>query len=175
MSLRLLLSSTPETLQDMETAAEDRYWEGWELATQGLHVGAIYILGYAAEMLLKVSSFRVDGVHPGDPVGPRLGPARTYGKLRFPNITYDAGHSVEFWAAFLREKRVDHGRPLSTTTSSELFHRTSRIHTRWLVSLRYRSLALPPLAAAPIDFPIEVLQMTDDIAWIRTNHVALRS
>jgi len=33
--IRALLSLTDETLQDMEWAAEDRFWEGLELATQG--------------------------------------------------------------------------------------------------------------------------------------------
>ena len=83
MPIRALLSLANETIQDMESAAEDRYWEGWELAVQGHHVGAIYVLGYVAEMLLKINAFRVDGALPGDPVGPRLGPAKTFGQARF--------------------------------------------------------------------------------------------
>jgi hypothetical protein len=173
--IRALLSPFNETLQDMESAADDRFWEGLELATQGRLLGALYVWGYVAEMLLKVGAFRVDGASPGEMVGPRLGPAKVYGKARFSHIGYESGHSVEFWAAFLREKRVDAGRPFSAVAWSDLALRASNIHARWLVSLRYRSLTLPPLATSAIDFQAETLQMSEDIGWILNNRVALRS
>jgi hypothetical protein len=56
------------------------------------HVGALYVWGYVAEMLLKVGAFRVDGAAPGEAVGPRLGPARNYGNVRFSHIAYESGH-----------------------------------------------------------------------------------
>jgi hypothetical protein len=173
--IRALLSPANETLQDMESAAEDRFWEGWELATQSRHIGALYVWGYVAEMLLKVSAFRVDGASPGEAVAPRLGPAKVYGQARFADIAYDSGHSIEFWAAFLREKRIDASKPLSAVMLSNLAACTSRIHARWLVSLRYRSLSLPPLATSSLHFPVEVMNMAEEIGWIRSNHIALRS
>lgn len=49
-----------ESLADLQVAAEERYWEAVELATCGepKRTAAIYLLGYAAEMILKVALYR---------------------------------------------------------------------------------------------------------------------
>lgn len=61
----------------MEAAAEQRYWEGVELLVQG-RSGGVYILGYAAEMWLKLAFFRRQGALPSDVAKPWLGPAKAH-------------------------------------------------------------------------------------------------
>ena len=86
MPLRSLLEPALETVNDLVLAAEERYWDAYELAVQGRAFAAIYVAGFTAEMLLKVAGFRFDGAAPGDAIQPRLGPAKTYGAVRFPAI-----------------------------------------------------------------------------------------
>jgi hypothetical protein len=169
------LQSPGETIQDIDAAAEERYWEAYELAVQGHHFAAIYLFGYVAEMLLKSAGFRFDGARPGDFVGPRLAPAKAYGLARFPLIGPESYHSLLFWVAFLQEKRTDAGRALSGSLFAELSLRIHRIYDRWWVSMRYRAANLPPLSTSPVSLNNEVLQMIEDITWLRTNHPSLWS
>jgi hypothetical protein len=117
--LRLLLEPNPETINELVLAAEERYWDAYELAVQGRAFAAIYFAGFAAEMLLKVAGFRFDGALPGDPIQPRLGPAKTYGSIQFPTIPHESYHSLRFWRAFLEHKRIDAGRPLGGALLAE--------------------------------------------------------
>lgn len=178
MPLRALLhppGSRGETIQDIDTAADERYWEAYELAVQGRHFGAIYLFGYVAEMLLKSAGFRFDGALPGDYVATRLAPAKAYGRVRFPLVDPESYHSLQFWVAFLEEKRADAGRPLPAALSTELRTRTGRVYDRWWVSMRYRASHLPPLSISPISLNNELLQLIEDISWLKHNHLSLWS
>lgn len=57
MSLRSRLESQPETIQEFELAAEERYYEGLELMVSGRSGGGVYLMGYVGEMILKVAYF----------------------------------------------------------------------------------------------------------------------
>jgi hypothetical protein len=48
----------------MEAAADQRYWDSVELALSGRRYGAIYMLGYTAEIYLKLAALRSDGLRP---------------------------------------------------------------------------------------------------------------
>ncbi len=53
-----------ETVGDMLLAANARYDEGLLLLDNGHLDGGVYLLGYAAEMILKISFCRVDSSVP---------------------------------------------------------------------------------------------------------------
>ena len=73
MAMRLRLQPLPETVQEFELAAEDRYWAGMELMTRGDGATGIYLMGYVAEMLLKNSYFLLNiQTTPTFPVGSQL-------------------------------------------------------------------------------------------------------
>ena len=55
MLLRRRIQSTPETVQDFELAAEQRFWDGMQLLVSGHLFAGIYLLGYTAEILLKLA------------------------------------------------------------------------------------------------------------------------
>ena len=135
----------PETLQDFELAAQDRYWEGLELLLAGRDAGGVYLLGYTAEMLLKLASLRLESVRPNDQVKPRLAPVRNWMRQTCPGIEYEGFHSLVFWATYLRTKRRQQGRPLDPLTESQLAQRTRRLYSVWAVEMRYRSLRVPAL------------------------------
>lgn len=173
MPLRTLLEGTAETVQDLVLAAEERYWDAYELVVQGRHFAGTYLIGYTAEMLLKTAAFRFDGALPGDLVAPRLGPARSFGAICFPSVPYESAHSLQFWVAFLVRKRADAGRPLSTALSAELGPRIDRVYGTWWISMRYRSSMLPASVSSAAQ--AEALGLLEDVDWLRNHHSDLWS
>jgi hypothetical protein len=171
--LRTLLEGTAETVQDLALAAEERYWEAYELVVQGHPFAGAYLIGYTAEMLLKTAAFRFDGALPGDFVAPRLGPAKSFGTICFPSIPYESAHSLRFWVAFLERKRADAGRPLPAALHAELGPRVDRVYGTWWVSMRYRSAMLP--ASVFYAAQAEALGLLEDVDWLRRHHSDLWS
>lgn len=174
MSLRdELHAAGGETVQDLVLAADDRFWDAYELATQGRAFAAIYLAGFVGEMLLKTAGFRFDGAAPGDPVQPRLGPARAFGTARFPTVGHESYHSLRFWAAFLEHKRADAARPLAAPLLADLHRRVDRAHEIWWVSMRYRAAGVPAAVASAAEADLHPL--LEEIDWLRKMHVLLWS
>ncbi|AGP39313.1 hypothetical protein BE04_00110 [Sorangium cellulosum] len=160
-------------MQDLILAAEERYWDAYELAVQGRDFAAIYLAGFTAEMLLKTAGFRFNGIALGQETGPLLGPARAFGQARFPAIDHESYHSLRFWLAYLEHKRADAGRPLDPALLNELRVRVARAYETWWVAMRYRSSATPDVRA--VGNLAEVLTLLEDVGWIMNNHTLLWS
>ncbi len=165
MSLRRRLESSPETVQEFELAAEQKYFEALELMASGYRGAGIYLMGYVAEMLLKVAFFRYDGARPADLVGPRLGPARRRGRARIPrDVPWENYHSLNFWSLLLICERRWRNDPLPARIEARLRQRTRRLYQHWWVEMRYRRDSSRSL---------EVQTVYDDATWVRDNRVAL--
>lgn len=164
MPLRTRLTLASETVQDFEIAADERFEEGLELLTLGRLGAGIYLLGYAAEMLLKNACYRFAGADLTDPVagfwGPALARGRGYG------LQPESSHSVRFWAYTLRADRVGAGQPLPMSTDAELCATVHRLYDNWWVEMRYR----PDQALSA-----EAEEVLDDVGWLRSNYNALWS
>ncbi len=170
LSFRTELEGIPETVQELVLAAEERYWEAFELLVQARDFAAIYLSGYCAEMLLKTATFRFDGALPGDLVEPRLGPAKTFGKAKFPTIGHESYHSLIFWSELLLSKRSDAGRPLSADLLTDLRLRVNRMYQSWWVSMRYRTAG--SIVASPQPVALTILA---DVDWLLKHHSELWS
>ena len=164
--LRYLLKSNPETLQDFDLAAEEKYWEGFELLAAGHHGCGIYILGYAAEMILKHAAFRVQGHRPGVGLIGLLVPAKRYMKSRRPGVLDESFHSLWFWMHYLRSQRRDSGKLFASDLDAELVRRVRRLYHIWWVEMRYR----PDQASAR-----EAQMLYNDVSWLRANRISLWS
>jgi hypothetical protein len=160
--LRRQLDATPETVADFELAGESRYWDGCQLITQGHGLGGIYLLGYAAEMILKHACFRTDRARPADPVAGFFGPIRAWMNVRYPSVDRETYHSLLFWTHYLRGKRRDIGTPLSNGLDSELMRRTRRLYSTWSVDLRYRDWTVQAA---------EVQMVYNDVTWLRDTRI----
>lgn len=171
MSLRSRLENTPETVQEFGLAAVEKYSEGQRLITGNPGAG-IYLLGYAAEMLLKNAYFRFTGASLSDEVGPRLGPAKTAGRDRhgdglIPNNEHEAHHSLRFWAMLLQAKRAEQGQSWVDIDFTLEFERcTERLYNNWWVEMRYRR---------DLATPNEALQVLSDVGWLRAHFMDLWS
>lgn len=158
MPLRYRLQAEPETVQDLEIACEQRYWEGLELLVAGYRGAGIYLLGYAAEMILKQACFLVDGARPFDHVASRLAPVASWARHHLPGLQHEHYHSLRFWAAVLQVKRQLGGQPLEAPLRDRLRQRTNRIFGIWTVAMRYRP---------DRSLPREARAVYDDVTWLR--------
>lgn len=160
MPLRHRLQADRETVQDLEIASEQRYWEGLELLVSGYRGAGIYLLGYAAEMILKQVCFIVDGARPFDDVASRLAPVASWARRHLPGLGHEHYHSLRFWAAVLQVKRRLRGRPLAAPLQARLMQRTNRVFGIWTVAMRYRP---------DQSLPREARAVYDDVTWLRTH------
>ena len=163
MALRDRLRSSPETLQDFEIAANEKYWEAMELMLAGQKAAGIYLMGYVAEMRLKLAYFRIIGERLTTEVRPLLGPVRTEaGQLGLDPENY---HSLRLWSELLIKRRTALGK---TSASGEL-EKTLRgvantLYDLWWVEMRYR----PDSATED-----EMNLVFDGVSWLDRNYMSL--
>ena len=96
MPLRQRLEAVPETVQEFDLAAAQKYREGTALIAAGYNGAGVYLLGYSAEMLLKNAYFRYTGASWADRIQPRLGLALAAGRILIPLVPHEAYHSLRF-------------------------------------------------------------------------------
>jgi hypothetical protein len=160
MHLRERLQYTPERIVDFAGACEDKFWEGIELASARRFSAAIYLLGYAAEMHLKLAAFRFDDASANDLVYPRLHVVRRWMGTRQPHVPHERFHSVVFWMHYLRGRRSETAKSLNRNLDGLLVHHVQRIYSTWWVEMRYR-----PDQASENDLN----RMFADVNWLRGN------
>ncbi len=134
--------ASQETISDMLLASNARYDEGLALLNAGYRDGGIYLLGYAAEMILKTSFCRVEPtVSPDVEVRSRFGIAerhwqRATGQL--PPRGYE--HNLKFWEFVLPPERAARRKsPLGIIVSQTLSKCVQSVAENWDVKLRYQS------------------------------------
>lgn len=161
MNLRAQLETRTATLSDLALAAEQRYWEGVQLGTDGYFGAAIYQLGFAVEMWLKYAALRIDGLSPASTLGKgSYKPAERFLRLSGREIPPESWHSLRFWGVYLQTRRTHQNRPLNGALGQSLVHRTNRLYGVWWVSMRY----FPDQAS---DYDIR--RAYDDAGWFRAN------
>lgn len=95
------------TVREFRAAAGLRYREAQRLAVAGDRLAAIYLWGYAAEMLLKAAYFRLRGWLPTQPITMTdIRDARNYAittlQIAWPQPNL---HDLSRWRALLVEER----------------------------------------------------------------------
>ena len=164
MPLRHRIESHPETVQDLELACGEKLWEGLELLLAGHRGAGIYLLGYAAEMVLKNACFRIDRARPTDDVNSRLRPIREWARQHGIRIDPEKYHSLLFWCHVLRAKRRWARRPLSAGIDQPLVQWARRIYGIWKVDMRYQ----PDQALQS-----EAESVYNDVTWIYDHRLQL--
>ncbi len=106
MPRRLIDRCRPDSVGEFRVSARQRYLDGPALAGAGNRTAAIYLWGYAAEMLLKAAYFSLLGIAEDDPitVPGHINPAINRGRAAPLSIawpTQGAGHNVRAWAELL--------------------------------------------------------------------------
>jgi hypothetical protein len=154
---------TPETWPEIEQAAEERFWDGYALATHTdrRELGAVYLFGYVIEMLLKTAFYRVHGTPPYSDIGRDRRGARTGVGYRPRN-----DHDLSYWMHVLERARVVAGRPLDAALVGAMALNIAVASVHWRESLRYR-------AVVPAEQ--EVRELVSAVEWIRDHYSRLWS
>ena len=131
--------------------------------TRGDGATGIYLMGYAAEMLLKNSYFLLDILTtPTFPVGSQLALAKNAAKNSFlPQYPFTNYHDLLFWAALLTEKRRQEGRPLLLSIERDLTRHVQRLSENWFVEMRYRTAQ---------GTTSEINEVYEGVTWIRSHY-----
>ena len=147
----------------MELAAEQRYWDGLALALAdtGNETGALYLLGYVAEMLLKTAYFRLAGVPDADNIAPSLKAASNNAAWLGGNL-----HNLRSWVALLNAVRFDEGKPWDVLTAVTVERHVLIIDSHWRESIRYTAFAATVA---------EVEEVLTSVDWLHDNYDTLWS
>ncbi|MBX9622870.1 MAG: hypothetical protein K2X82_03560 [Gemmataceae bacterium] len=138
MPLAHRVGNRPHTVRAFRAAAGARYRDGVALAEADRPLGAVYVLGYAAEMLLKAAYFRLRGWGPRTPITfPHLTAARDRAVNALGVPWTDRLHDLDGWAGLLVAERAHLGRPLPARLRRRLTAEVRLIYSHWRESLRY--------------------------------------
>lgn len=164
MPRRLLERCRPDSIREFRAAALRRFHDGLVLTVNGNRTGAIYLWGYAAEMILKSAYFSLIGVTETAPItwDGHLLPAIVRGRemhLAWPR--QGQGHNVAAWAELLVAVRAQS--PATAYTSPldlEVQRAGQRIWQLWRETLRYHK---------NVAYPHEVKQVREACEWLLAN------
>lgn len=159
---RLAVAEPFETWPGMERAAEQRFWDGLTLATGGAghETGAIYLFGYAAEMLLKTAYFQVIGVPPSRNIAPHLAAARRDASWRGGNL-----HNLQSWFALLNDARAIQGNSWDAVTAATVERHVLIVASHWREFLRYTSLSAADAELEEVLTSVDWLLGNSEILW----------
>ncbi len=134
--------ATLETVGDMWQASNARFEEGMALVAAGYLDGGIYLLGYAAEMILKVAFCRLNqNAPPTLTVRSKFTDAVTHWRLHTGAISPPRGyeHSLIFWETVLpRERATQHKPVLGVIVAQTLSQCIKVVSDNWDVKMRYQ-------------------------------------
>jgi hypothetical protein len=150
-----------ETCETLESAAWERYWDGFELATQQTQdrpTGALYLLGYVVEVVLKVGFFRTTQIPPGTRVDLRS--IRSH-QAWTQNTNL---HDVVALARVLVAERDVRRRPFDPVFAGLLDRHVQTLATHWNESVRYRATQA---------LPEEIAEVYESAEWILANRETL--
>ena len=167
IAVRGLVSSAFETLTDQDSAAERMVSDGSMLLRAGRLESGVYLLGYAAEITLKVAYFRLKGEPKSASARPLVNTARAQiGALGYAAADWDSGHRILIWHDFLRLERLrlslsnDPGFEFTLLTSAQF------LDANWSVQMRYRRIELNEDSAT---------RYRDTLIWVRAETVGMRT
>ena len=159
---RLAASEPMETWPRMRLAADRRLWDSLTLALggSGCETGAIYLLGYVAEMLLKCAYFQVIGVPVAQSIASHLQGARGHASWRGGNL-----HNLRSWFALLNDARSLKGVPWSAVTAATVERHVLTADTHWRESLRYTAFAATEEELNEVFGSVDWLLPNYDLLW----------
>ena len=141
MSFRARIDANPKTLAEFEQAWTQRYVEGMRLLEEeATHTGGIYLLGYVAEMILKVAYFRFVGAASDDPIKALLTTTSFKTAIKNVGVETEFYHSPRFWTELLVSTRKVSKRSLPTHLQEDLRAYAEKLYNNWKVDIRYHSL-----------------------------------
>lgn len=146
----------------MKSAAEQRYWDSLALALTGggSETGALYLTGYAAEMLMKCAYFQIIGVPVSQDIAPHLQGARTHAFWRGGNL-----HTLKSWFWLVNDVRFVRGIPWSAASAATIERYVLMVDTHWRESLRYTAVSATEAELNQAFIGVDWLLTNYDLLW----------
>lgn len=127
-----------DSIARFRSAAVGRYRDADALFEAGRRLGAIYLYGYTAEMLLKAAYFRLAGRAPDDPIERSHLDAAKRHATRNLGLTWTGNfHDLGAWVDLLVHERRSRGAPHPPAVARELPSRVYTLYANWRESIRY--------------------------------------
>jgi len=155
LQARLRVLEPTETWPSLYNAARERFWDGVDLATslEARRTGAIYLLGYVAEMLLKVAFYRRMGYLATDRVDRNA--IKNHAAWGRWNL-----HSISGLVDLLIEVRQRQHQAFDPVFAGDLRLRVQTVALHWQETLRYKH--------TPAD-EAELTEVFRHVDWLLTN------
>jgi hypothetical protein len=149
--LPLAARLAPNTIRQLECAAEKRYQEGDCLKKQNRLLAALYLYGYSVEMCLAAACFRRAGISPGKTITEderhrRMAFARQTPHDDGEPLMSNAPHPLVGWARYLQWQ----WRATEALTSQdeqrlrESVQKAKQVYKHWRPELRYKTTDVAP-------------------------------
>jgi hypothetical protein len=145
------LDKTPDTIDDLEQAACNRYDEGEGLRKQNHLLAALYLYGYSVEMCLAAAYFRRFGFARGDTIEPKhrkrhMEQAQQTVDGAGEPLMAPGAQPLPGWARLLEwQRRRQPSKPLGPEEErlfSEAVVKARMVYRHWRPRLRYTSLVV---------------------------------
>lgn len=164
MPRTLLNRWRPECVREFRESARQRFDDALALAAAGRRTGAIYLWGYAAEMLLKAAYFSAIGMAETAPISwpteiqPAINRGRNVFLIAWP--VSGQGHNVRAWSELLVAERVSLGISYSPDFAVHVQREGQRIGSLWSETLRYHK---------NVAYLYEMTQVREATEWLMVN------
>lgn len=158
----------PETLEEMQKAAPARLADGEALVEAGFWDGGIYLLGYTAEMVLKIAYCRLDPtLLPTTVVKDVFGTAtQQWRNLFFTAPPKQFAHNVIFWETVLGQQRLEHHHSSLPASVALIASRCAHIvDQHWDVEMRYQPPKFSMQDALAVRIAVRWLYANRHILW----------
>lgn len=150
----------------LETVREMRLAAGWRIADatacwqRGRHQAALYLSGYAVEMLLKTTCFRLLQEPEHQMCVVAVQRALTQARLSGVQVPPRPGHHLRFWRQLIDALRLSRSLPaLGHGLPQALDRAVARTAAVWVVDMRYVRLSTSQR---------EAMRAIADAGWLRS-------
>lgn len=135
-----------DTVAVFERAAEVRYYDGQELlGSPGRLAGAVYLLGYCVELVLKTSYCKLVGIGPSDPVWSVI---NSIAGIAPSSVRH---HRIGDLHRLVVAERINRGLSVGPVFEGELQRLALLASSHWKEELRYRSVQATQVEAEEVD------------------------
>jgi len=149
-----------DTIAEFQQAAVARLADARALRSRERDYWAVYTLGYAVEMHLKIAYFRLFGLRETEDARVALRMARPWAKQLGITEPDRNLHGLLFWLKLILIEREFASRPLPSEWANKMLSCVQRVASHWLPEMRYR---------APAEGTARFRRVVAATAWIVQN------
>ena len=141
---------SPDTINRLEQAAQNRYEEATRLREQKRLLCAMYLYGYSVEMCLAAAYYRSAGFSPNSPIERdtrerQMKYARTLRDVDNRPLMGSDPHPLVGWARFLQRRRLSSQLSAEQTRRlREAVNKAAMVYKHWRPELRYKTTDVSP-------------------------------